>query len=457
MADYKILPNSLEAEQALLGCILLDNEAQSDIFDKLGVSDFYSDAHKKIYGSMLEIYRKSIPVDFVTLTSQLEVDKKLQEIGGIDYITYLTNVVPSAANFGHYLDIVKDNSVRRHIILGSQSIAQKAFESSNGDEAMQFAEKTIFDLSQKGENDDLELVGKPGGALSNVLKLMQELAENKGKLRGIPTGYTEYDAITGGLQKGTLIILAARPGVGKTSFAMNIAINVAMNEGKKVAIFSLEMGREELMQRALASVARVNLQKVLDGDLNQEEWKRIWTAEKKLAESSIYVNKTSEINPFEVRSKCQKLKMTDGLDLIVIDYLQLMNSGRKEDRNENEVQKIQNMTRTLKLTARELGIPIIVLSQLSRTSERRDAKNDGHKPILADLRGSGSIEQDADIVLFLYNPAKYNDVVTEDEPGTVYLIIAKHRSGSSGEIKLRWVGEMTTYLNMSEKIKIEEN
>lgn len=459
MADYKILPNSLEAEQAILGCILLDNESQSEIFDKLGAKDFYSEAHKKIFSSMQTIFMKGIPVDFVTLTSQLEVDKRLQEIGGIDYVTYLTNVVPSAANFNHYLDIVKDNSVRRHIILGSQAIAQNAFESQNGDEAMQFAEKTIFDLSQQGEADDLELVGKPGGALTNVLKMMQELAENKGKIRGIPTGYKEYDEITGGLQKGTLIILAARPGVGKTSLAMNIAVNAAMNDNRRVAIFSLEMGREELMQRALASVAKVNLKNILEGNLSQDEWKRVWTAEKKLAESKLYVNKTSEISPLEVRSKCQKLKMNDGLDLIVIDYLQLMNANKNTDKNEKyegEVQKIQAMTRTLKLTARELGVPIIVLSQLSRTSERREAKNDGHKPILADLRGSGSIEQDADIVLFLYNPAKYADVVTEDEPGTVYLIVAKHRSGGTGEIKLRWVGEMTTYLNMSDKVKVQQ-
>ncbi len=458
MADYKILPNSLEAEQALLGCVLLDNEAQRDIFDKLIANDFYSDAHRKIFDSMMKIYIKSIPVDFVTLTSQLEVDKRLEEIGGIDYITYLTNVVPSAANFQHYLDIVKDNAVKRNLILKSQDIITSAFDSVNGDDAMQYAEKTIFELSQRGISSDLELVGKPGGTLANVLKQMQELAENKGKLRGVPTGYTEFDSITGGLQKGALIILAARPGVGKTSLAMNIAVHAATEENKKVAIFSLEMSKEELMQRALASVAKVNLAKVLNGKMDENEWKRIWTAEKRLAESGIYVDPSSEPNPFEIRSKCQKLKMTDGLDLIVIDYLQLMDMKKEKgnERYESEVQKIQAITRALKLTARELGVPIILLSQLARTSERRDAKNDGHKPVLSDLRGSGSIEQDADIVLFLYNPANYNDVTTEDEPGTVYLIIAKHRSGSVGEIKLRWVGEYTTYLNFNDKIQIEE-
>ncbi len=459
MADYKILPNSLEAEQSLLGCVLLDNEAQRDIFDKLTSDDFYSDAHRKIFDSMTKIYMKSIPVDFVTLTSQLEVDKRLEEIGGIDYITYLTNVVPSAANFRHYLDIVKDNSVKRNLILKSQDIITNTFDSSNGDDAMEYAEKTIFELSQRGTSSDLELVGKPGGTLANVLKQMQELAENKGRLRGVPTGYKEFDAMTGGLQKGALIVLAARPGVGKTSLAMNIAVHAATEENKKVAIFSLEMSKEELMQRALASVARVNLSKVLSGRMDENEWKRIWTAEKKLAESGIYVDPSSEPNPFEIRSKCQKLKMTDGLDLIVIDYLQLMDmksDKNKSQRFDSDVQKIQAITRALKLMAREIGVPIVVLSQLTRLNERRDGKNDGHKPVLSDLRGSGSIEQDADIVLFLYNPANYNDVTTEDEPGIVYLIVAKHRSGSVGEIKLRWVGEYTTYLNFSDKIQIEE-
>ena len=223
MADYKVLPNSLEAEQAILGCILLDSEAQLEILAKLKVEDFYAESHKNIFDSMLKINVKGIPVDFVTLTNQLEVDKKLESVGGIDYITYLTNVVPSAANYQHYLKIVKNNSVRRHLVFESQNIIKVAFDSEDGDKAMQVAEKKIFDLSQKESVSELEHVGKPGGTLTRVLKEMSELAENKGKMRGIPTGYREFDAITNGLQKSALILLAARPGVGKTSFAMNIA------------------------------------------------------------------------------------------------------------------------------------------------------------------------------------------------------------------------------------------
>lgn len=453
MADYKILPNSLEAEQALLGCILLDNDAQMEIFAKLYPDDFYTESHKNIYDSMLKIYNKSIPVDFVTLTNQLEVEKKLETIGGIDYITYLTNVVPSAANFQHYMDIVKNNSVRRHLIFESQEIIRNAFDSENGEQAMQFAEKKVFDLSQKETVSDLELVGKPGGTLTNVLKQISELAENKGKMRGIPTGYKEFDAITNGLQKSDLILLAARPGVGKTSFAMNIAVNAAVNDEKKVAIFDLEMSREQLMQRALSSLAKVNLGHILKGDMDSEEWKRIWTAEKKLAQSAIFVDDSSMVTPFEIISKCRKLKMTEGLDLIVIDYLQLMTMGKNSRDSRN--QEVSDITRTLKVAAKELNVPIILLSQLSRAVELRQGF-EGHKPVLSDLRDSGSIEQDADIVLFLYNPEKYNDVSTDDEPGTTYLLISKHRSGSTGEVKLKWVGEYTTYLNHDEKVVTEE-
>ena len=443
MADYKILPNSLEAEQALLGCILLDNDAQADIFSAVNVEDFYSEAHRNIYDSMVKVYNKSIPVDFVTLTNQLEVEKKLETIGGIDYITYLTNVVPSAANFQHYLNIVKNSSVRRHLISEAQEIIKSAFDSEDGEKAMREAEKRIFDLSQKETSSDLELVGKPGGTLTTVLKQISELAENKGKMRGIPTGYKDFDAITNGLQNSDLILLAARPGVGKTSFAMNIAVEAAVNEDKKVAIFALEMSKEQLMQRALSSLAKVNLSHVLRGNMDSEEWKRIWTAEKKLAQSGIYVDDSSMITPFEIISKCRKLKMTEGLDLIVIDYLQLMKANKKGT-SENRTQEVSDITRMLKVAAKDLNVPIILLSQLSRLVEQRE----DHKPILSDLRESGSIEQDADIVLFLYNPENYNDVISNEEPGTVHLIIAKHRSGSTGEIKLKWIKEITTYTNM---------
>lgn len=449
MPEYKVMPNSLEAEQALLGCILLDNEKQAEILTELDEKDFYSEAHQNIYSSMEKIYNKVIPIDFVTLVNQLEVDKKLDVVGGIDYITFLTNVVPSSANFQYYVDIVKNNSIRRKLISESNDIIKIAFESDDATQAMQQAEKKIFDISQSGAKSELEHVGRQGGVLSEVLSKMSELAENKGKMRGIATHYTEFDAITNGLQNSDLILLAARPGVGKTSFAMNIAVNAATLEGKKVAIFSLEMSKAQLMQRALASLARVELSHVLRGEMDSDEWKRIWTAEKKLAQSGIYVDDSSMVTPMEIMSKCRKLKMTEGLDLVIVDYLQLMTMGKSS--RETRTQEVSDLTRSLKIAAKELNVPMIVLSQLSRAVEIRE----DHRPVLSDLRESGSIEQDADIVLFLYNPAKYNNS-EEVEPGTVFLNIAKHRNGQTAEVKLKWVGEYTTYLNFNEKIKVEE-
>lgn len=449
MADYKILPNSLEAEQALLGCILIDNDAQLEIFAKVFAEDFYSESHRCIYNSMMNIFKKNIPVDFVTLTNQLEVDKNLDKIGGIEYITYLTNAVPSAANFAHYLEIVQNLSIRRKLIQESQEIIKDAFDSEDGEHAMQFAEKKIFDLSQKQESKDLQLVGRPGGILTNVLSQISEIAENKGQLRGIPTGFKELDEVTNGLQKGALIMVAARPGVGKTSFAMNIAEHAALEEGKKVAVFDLEMSGEQLMIRSLASTARVDMGKMLSGKLDNDEWKRIWTAEKKLAQSFFYVSDNSMVTPFDIISKCRKLKMTEGLDLIIIDYLQLMTMGTKTESRTNEVSAI---TRTLKIASKELNVPIILLSQLNREVDRRE----DHKPVLSDLRESGSIEQDADIVTFLYNPERYSDAPLKDEPGTVYLIIAKNRSGKTAEIRLKWIGEYTKFLNYDEKVQVQE-
>ncbi len=448
--DYKVLPNNLESEQSVLGCVLLDQDAQMDILTTLKPDDFYSESHKKIFGAMQTIFSKNIPVDFVTLTNELEVEKKLDEVGGIDYVTFLTNSVPSAANFRHYVDIVLSNAVRRNLIKAGQKIVENTFETADEKEAMQSAEKIVFDLSQNESGSDLELVGKPGGTLTRVLSELSFLAENQGRMRGLPTGFRDFDALTNGLQKSALIILAARPGVGKTSFAMNIATHVAVEENKKVAVFALEMSGEQLMQRSLASLAKVNLSKVLNGTMDQEEWKRVWTAEKKLAQSGLYLCDSSVTTPLDIISKCRKLKMTEGLDLIVIDYLQLMSSGKSN--RENRTQEITEITRMLKVTAKELDVPIILLSQLSRMVEQRE----DHRPVLSDLRESGSIEQDADIVMFLYNPEKYNDVMLKDEPGTVYLLVQKHRSGATGEIKLKWLAEITTYTN-AEQTKMEEN
>ncbi len=452
MADFKTMPHNIEAEQAVIGCILIDNQAQIDILPMMKEEDFYSGAHKSIYSAMLKIYQKSIPVDFVTLTDQLEQDKNLEKVGGIEYITFLTNAVPSAVNFKYYCDIVKSHSIRRKLIGSGQRIIENAYETENQEDVLQFAEKEIFDISEKEGRSDLEHVGLAGGAIKKVIDKFDSIAKDPTSIKGIPTGLKEFDSLTNGLQNSDIILLAARPGVGKTSLAMNIVINSATELGKKCAVFSLEMGADQLVQRALCSMAKVSMAKALNGTMDAEEWKRIWAATKKLEQSGLYID-TSPITPSELLSKCRRLKAKEGLDLVMIDYIQLMSSG-SQSKDMNRQNQVSEISRSLKLTAKELNVPIIVLSQLSRSVESR--KENGYRPMLSDLRDSGAIEQDADIVLFLYNPEKYNDIPQEDEPGTVELIVAKHRNGSTGTIKLRWIGEYTTFVNKGEKINLEQ-
>ncbi len=452
MAEYKIMPHNIEAEQSVLGAILIDLQAQVDIFGMMKEDDFYSQAHSMIYSVMNKIYQKSIPVDFVTLTDMLDQEKILDKVGGIEYITALTNVVPSAANFKFYCDIVKADSVKRKLIYSGQKIIENAYESEDKEKSLQFAEKEIFDIAEKQSRSALEHVGAPNGAIKHVIDKFDMIAKDPTSLKGIPTGYRDFDKITNGLQNSDLILLAARPGVGKTSFSMNILVNAAVEHGKKCAVFSLEMSRDQLMQRAICSLAKVPMSRALNGSMDGEEWKRIWTASKKLEASGLYIDDSSLTTPADVLTKCRRLKAKDNLDLVMIDYVQLMSSGsdRKNDTRQNEVSEI---SRNLKIAAKELNVPIIALSQLSRGVESRQGD---HRPMLSDLRDSGAIEQDADIVLFLYNPEKYNDVSQEDEPGTVELIIAKHRNGGTGTVKLRWIGEYTTFVNIGERVAVDK-
>jgi len=450
MPDFKIMPNSLEAEQAVLGCVIIDNLCQTEILSMLHTEDFYSEAHKSVFDGMIKVFNKNTPIDFVTLTDQLEKSKILEKVGGIDYLTFLSNVVPSAVNYKYYCDIVKANSIRRMLIKSGQNIIEKAYSEEDKDDVLGFAEAEVFNISEKEETTTLEHIGKPNGALKEVVDKFDKIAKDPTSLRGVPTGFKEFDEITKGLQKSDLILLAARPSVGKTSFAMNIMTNVA-RAGKICAIFSLEMSKSQLAQRAICSVAKVPMNKALSGKMQAEEWKRVWTATKDLEGSKLFIDDSSMTSPATLLSKCRRLKAKEGgLDVIMVDYLQLMKSegnSSKEGR-QNEVSAI---SRNLKIAAKELNVPIIVLSQLSRDIEKRE----GHRPQLSDLRDSGAIEQDADIVMFLHNPEKYNDIPAQDEPGVVELILAKHRNGQTGSVKLRWIGEYTTFANLDEKVKIE--
>ena len=448
MADFKIMPHNIEAEQAVLGCILIDVQAQADILGIMKEDDFYTQAHKDIFSVMNKVYQRSVPVDFVTLSDQLDKDKILDKVGGIEYITTLTNVVPSAANYNYYCDIVKSDSIRRKLIISGKHIIEDAYNNEDKESSLKFAQKEVFDIVENEGSSSLEHVGKPNGAIKHVIDKFDKISKDPTSITGIPTGFREFDKITNGLQNSALILLAARPGVGKTSFAMNVVVNAAVESGKKCAIFSLEMGREELMQRAICSLAKVNMAKALNGTMQPDEWQRIWAATKKLEQSGIYVDDSSLTTPADVLAKCRRLKAKENIDLIMIDYIQLMSSGNNR-KNENRQNEVSDISRNLKIAAKELNVPIIVLSQLSRSVESRQGD---HRPMLSDLRDSGAIEQDADIVLFLYNPEKYRDVPQDYEPGTVELIIAKHRSGRPGTVKLRWIGDYTTFVNLDEKV-----
>lgn len=446
MPDYKIMPHNIDAEQAVLGCLLIDSMCQTEIMTLIKVDDFYTDAHKAIFAAMLKIFKKNTPIDFVTLTEELEREGKMDAVGGIDYINFLTNVVPSAANYKYYVEIVKSNSVRRMLIKSGQNIIERAYSEEGKEEVLAFAESEVYGISEKEEVSQLEHVG---GAVKAVIDKFDRIAKDPNSIRGIPTGYRDLDNITNGLQNSDLILLAARPSVGKTSFAMNLVTNIAVKEGKTVAVFSLEMPAEQLMQRAACSLAKIPMQNALNGKMTTEEWKRFWTATKQLENSKLFVDDSSLTTPAALLSKCRRLKVKEGkLDFIMIDYLQLMSSDSNR-KNENRQSEVSDISRNLKIAAKELNVPIIVLSQLSRDIEKRE----GHKPQLSDLRDSGAIEQDADIVMFLHNPERYNDIASEDEPGVVELILAKHRNGQIGTIKLRWIGEYTTFVGMEEKVK----
>ncbi len=443
LANVKTMPHSIEAEQSVLACMLIDNNVVTKITSRLSSSDFYSEAHKSIYQSMLELNNTNQPIDFVTVVDRLEKDNTLSQVGGADYINTLTTALPSAANFSIYVDIVKRDSLLRALINVSNQIAEMAYSSDDGQKTLEYSEGLIYQLAEKQQQSDLEHIAP---ALSEAISNMDEIAKNGGKIKGISSGIKEFDQLTNGLQNSDLILLAARPGVGKTSFALNIAINACLTQNKTCAIFSLEMPRIQLAQRAICSVAKVSMSKAKKGTLSAEDWKYIWTANKKLSEAKIYIDDSSMNRPNDILDKCRRLKREKGLDIVVIDYLQLMTGMTKTD---NRQQEISEITRYLKITAKELNVPIILLSQLSRAIEQRK----DHKPMLSDLRESGAIEQDADIVLFIDNPDKYNDVVNQNEPGICELVVAKHRNGETGNIKMRWVPEYTLFVDPDKRIE----
>ena len=432
-------PYSIEAEQSVLGCILISNTVAVELCGKLQDGDFYSPVHQTIFKAMKDLVIKNQPIDYVTLVSELERNQKLTEIGGINYITSLTNIVPTAANYDHYQQIVQEDSKLRKLIAMGEKIAEMGYKSDSANNIVEYTEKALTDLVTMANNGLVHIAE----AVNAVDKKFEAIAKDPEAITGLKTDFYALDNIlNGGLHGGDLVLVAARPGVGKTSLSMNIVTNCALNHDAKCAVFSLEMPREQLAQRALCSVACVDMSKALKGELSSEDWTALWQAKKKIVDSKIYVDDNSMTNPAIIRSECLKLQRTKGLDLVMIDYAQLMSSGDKN--NENRQQEVSNITRSLKILAKELNVPIILLSQLSRAVEGRA----DHRPMLSDLRESGSIEQDADIVMFIYNPDNYASE-TAVKPGIVDLIVAKHRNGGIGTVKLKFNRENTTFTNLS--------
>lgn len=439
--DPRIMPHSIEAEQCVLGCAFINTDASYGVMSGLNEGDFYSETHKIIFETMFKLFSTNVPIDFVTVTEMLEKTGNLDSVGGIDYLTTLTTVVPSASNYQHYVDIVKNNSVLRQLINAGQDIINKSYGDIDKESALTYAEENIFRI---GEKDDRGGMSHINVAVKNTIANFEELQNNKGSIRGVPSGIYGLDRITNGFQKGALILIAARPGCGKTSLGMNMINHAAVKCGKKCAIFSLEMSKEEIAARSICSLAYVDMGNALKGEMNDKEWKAVLSASKKLSDANIYIDEGFSKSPIDILSKCRKLKREKGLDILMIDYLQLMQGSDKKS-SDNRTQEIGDITRTLKMAARELEIPIILLSQLSRQSESRK----DHRPILSDLRESGSIEQDADMVLFIYRGDMYNDVPeAERESNIAEIIIAKNRSGKCDTIKTKWVGSITTFLNL---------
>ncbi len=438
-----IPPHNIEAEQSVLGSMLLDKEAVAAATEVLRGDDFYVEAHKEIYEAILDIYDSGTPVDLVTVVEALRQRGTLEAVGGGAYISDLSMAVPSTANVRYYIKIVEEKSILRRLIAASNEIIRDSYEAAEDlDLIIDSAEKKIFDISQRKNARTFEHIKT---ILLETYNKIEELTKTKGKTVGLETGFTDFDMRTSGLQPSDLILVAARPSMGKSSFAVNIAQYAAVRNKVPVAIFSLEMSRDQLVQRMLSSEANVELQKIRTGNLNEDDWMKLVQAAEPLSQAPIFIDDTPGISAMEIRSKARRLKMEHGLGLIVIDYLQLMSGRGKAESRQQEVSEI---SRSLKALARELDVPVIALSQLSRAPESRT----DHRPMLSDLRESGAIEQDADLVVFLYRDEYYNPETTKKNIAEA--IIAKQRNGPTGAVELVWLGQFTKFANY-EKVRSE--
>jgi replicative DNA helicase len=435
LAD-KLPPQNLEAERACLGSMLLDREAIEVAIDFLRDEDFYSLQHKVIYGGILELYNRSAPVDIVTLNDYLKGIDQLEKAGGVVYVSSLLDEAPTSANIEYYAKIIEQKSLLRKLIGAASSIIALGYgREKDAYEIVDEAEKLIFDVAERKESRGYFPLNE---VIKDSINAIEKLYHRSDLYTGLPSGFKSFDDLTSGFQRSELIIIAARPSVGKTAFALNIAQNIGIRQKKNVAVFSLEMSKEALVQRMLCSEARIDSQRLRKGFLRTEDWAPLTTAAGKLADANIFIDETPGISDMQLRAKARRIQSRHGLDIIVVDYLQLMDATRR--RNEGRTQEISEISRSLKSLARELEVPVIALSQLSRAVESRGRDK---RPILSDLRESGAIEQDADLVAFLYRDELYNP--NTDNKNIAEVIIQKQRNGPTGSLKLYFNKEYTRF------------
>ena len=435
--EGRMPPYDEQAEASVLGAMLLDKSAITTAVENIHAEDFYYDSHKAIFEGILSLYNKNEPADMITLSDFLKKNGQLEAVGGYTYLGRLTSGAGAVSNTEAYANIIKEKSTLRALIRAGSEIVEDSYRDDDEVGAIiEKAEKSIFDITQDNQRNGLMNMGE---VMVTTFDVMQQRSENKGGLTGLTTGFIDLDRKTSGMQKADLVLLAARPSMGKTALMVNISTNAALKANATVAMFSLEMSRNQLSQRILSSLSHVDLMKIISGDLTTEEWTKVIETMTYMNEMGIYIDDTAGITPLEVKAKCRRLKAEKGLDLVVIDYLQLMEVG---GRAESRQQEISAISRQLKGIAKELDVPVIALSQLSRAPEMRA----DHRPILSDLRESGAIEQDADIVMFLYRDEYYNP--DTEKQGLGELIIAKHRNGPTGTVELLFKGEYTKFVNL---------
>ena len=449
MIEERVPPQNIEAEQAVLGAMLIDKEAIAKATEVLSADDFYREAHRVIFSAMLELYNKNEAVDMVTVTEILKRDNKLEDIGGIAYITSLANVVLTAANVKYHADIVAEKSVLRQLVRVSTEIAAMGYEANEDvGTLLDTAESRILEISNRKKKTDFTAIND---VLMDSVQSIESLLQNKGGLTGLPAGFADLDKLTSGLHPSDFIILAARPSMGKTALALNIVQNVALRahkviggEPRSVAFFSLEMSKEQLVNRMLCAEAGIDSQRLRVGEMHDEDWTHLWDACDTMSRAKIYIDDTAGITAMDKRSRARRLKAEHGLDLIVVDYLQLMQGSGKRNYSGDRQQEVSEISRSLKALARELDVPVLALSQLSRSVESRQVK----RPMLSDLRESGSLEQDADIVAFLYREDYYNP---ETENKHTELIIAKHRNGPVDTVNLFFQKQFTKFVGFTKR------